>query len=100
MQDCRQRLTAALCSVFTQCLSPKQLPLLSLNFPAQHLLPPPPPHTHTQMHAQGSPTPQQQRSTETYRHALAVTAVRPASDGTPFLYTLNLSCPEVGGGAS
>lgn len=29
---------------------------------------------------------------ETFRHALAVTAVRPIADGTPYLYTLNLSC--------
>lgn len=33
-------------------------------------------------------------SKETYRHSYAVTGYRPALDGTPFLYTLNLSCPQ------
>ncbi len=42
---------------------------------------------------QGSPT-LRALSRETYRHALAVTAVRPGLDGTPFLYTLNMSCPQ------
>lgn len=48
---------------------------------------------------QGSPTTAERRN-ETYRHALAATTVRPGMDGTPYLYTLNLSCPEVrlGGG--
>lgn len=43
--------------------------------------------------SQGSPT-LRALSRETYRHALAVTAVRPGLDGTPFLYTLNMSCPQ------
>lgn len=43
--------------------------------------------------SQGSPTPLE-RSKETYRHALAVTAVRPGMDGTPYLFTLNLSCRQ------
>lgn len=43
--------------------------------------------------SQGSPTPQELRR-ETYRHALAVTTVRAANDGTEYLYTLNLSCRE------
>ena len=37
-------------------------------------------------------------SRETYRHALAVTAMRPGLDGKPYLYTLNLACSEVGRG--
>jgi hypothetical protein len=32
---------------------------------------------------------------ETYRHALAVTTTRPGLDGKPYLYTLNMSCPQV-----
>lgn len=47
--------------------------------------------------SQGSPT-AADRSQETFRHALAATAVRPGMDGTPYLYTLNLSCPEVRAG--
>jgi hypothetical protein len=43
--------------------------------------------------SQGSPT-ESNSSQETYRHALAATTTRPASDGTLYLYTLNLSCPE------
>ena len=43
--------------------------------------------------SQGSPTLTSQSGT-TYRHARAVTAVRPGLDGELFLYTLNLSCPE------
>jgi len=31
---------------------------------------------------------------ETYRHAMAVTAARPGLDGSLFLYTLNLACPQ------
>jgi len=31
---------------------------------------------------------------ESFRHALAVTSVRPGMDGTQYLYTLNLSCPD------
>lgn len=34
------------------------------------------------------------QSKETYRHALAVSATRPGLDGTPYLYTLNLSCRQ------
>lgn len=33
-------------------------------------------------------------SRESYRHALAVTGVRAGTDGTPYLYTLNFSCPQ------
>eukprot|EP00195_Chlamydomonas_chlamydogama_P003864 CAMPEP_0202921462 /NCGR_PEP_ID=MMETSP1392-20130828/77409_1 /ASSEMBLY_ACC=CAM_ASM_000868 /TAXON_ID=225041 /ORGANISM="Chlamydomonas chlamydogama, Strain SAG 11-48b" /LENGTH=251 /DNA_ID=CAMNT_0049615033 /DNA_START=212 /DNA_END=967 /DNA_ORIENTATION=+ len=43
--------------------------------------------------SQGSPTPLNP-SKETYRHALAVTSVRPGLDGTPYLYTLNMSCRQ------
>jgi hypothetical protein len=31
---------------------------------------------------------------QTYRHALAVTTVRPDTQGNPYLYTLNLSCRQ------
>jgi len=31
---------------------------------------------------------------ESYRHALAVTTTRPAMDGSLYLYTLNLACPD------
>lgn len=45
--------------------------------------------------AQGSPNTQQTvESKESYRHSLAVTGMRPGLKGTPYLYTLNLSCPE------
>ncbi len=44
--------------------------------------------------SQGSPTVLETKRKETYRHALAVTAVRPDSQGNPFLYTLNLSCRQ------
>ncbi|KAK9839951.1 hypothetical protein WJX74_001041 [Apatococcus lobatus] len=45
--------------------------------------------------SQGSPNSQQTvESKESYRHALAVTGMRPGLKGTPYLYTLNLSCPE------
>lgn len=42
---------------------------------------------------QGSPS---IRSTdrENYRRAYSVTAARPGTDGTPYLYTLTLSCPD------
>ena len=42
---------------------------------------------------QGSPS---IRSTdrENYRRAYSVTATRPGLDGTPYLYTLTLSCPD------
>ena len=44
---------------------------------------------------QGSPNTQQTvESKESYRHSLAVTAMRPGLKSTPYLYTLNLSCPE------
>ena len=43
--------------------------------------------------SQGSPN-AQVTSKETYRHALAATAIRPGNDGTPYLYTLNLSCRQ------
>ena len=36
----------------------------------------------------------QNPSKETFRHAIAVTAWRPGQQGTPYLYTLNLSCPD------
>ncbi len=42
---------------------------------------------------QGSPNMSDQRK-ETYRHALSATSVRPGLDGTPYLYTLNLSCRQ------
>ncbi|KAF8063737.1 PPD5 [Scenedesmus sp. PABB004] len=42
---------------------------------------------------QGSPTVSSIKA-ETYRHALAVTTTRPGLDGKPYLYTLNLSCPQ------
>lgn len=48
---------------------------------------------------QGSPTVANPRP-ETFRHALAVTTTRPGLDGKPYLYTLNLSCPQVGWAAS
>jgi hypothetical protein len=31
---------------------------------------------------------------QTYRHALAVTTVRPDTQGVPYLYTLNLACRQ------
>ncbi|KAL6763124.1 hypothetical protein V8C86DRAFT_2507771 [Haematococcus lacustris] len=43
--------------------------------------------------SQGSPT-NLSAGKESFRHALAVTGVRPDGTGTPFLYTLNLSCRE------
>ncbi|KAF6251169.1 lumen targeted protein [Scenedesmus sp. NREL 46B-D3] len=43
--------------------------------------------------SQGSPTVANPRA-ETYRHALAVTTTRPGLDGKPYLYTLNMSCPQ------
>jgi hypothetical protein len=39
---------------------------------------------------QGSPT-ITSRTKESFRHALAVTTYRPGQDGSPYLYTLNLS---------
>ncbi len=71
-------------------------------------------HTHTHMHVHTRVT-QMQNSTratgggapartcfflcvcvcvQTYRHALAVTAMRPDSQGMPYLYTLNMSCRQ------
>ena len=44
--------------------------------------------------SQGSPT-LSSTTRETYRHALAVTAARPGlEEGSLFLYTLNMSCPQ------
>eukprot|EP00775_Hariotina_reticulata_P002083 gene2083-2402_t len=43
--------------------------------------------------SQGSPT-IASRKAETYRHALAVSTTRPGLDGSPYIYTLNLSCPQ------
>ncbi|WIA34603.1 hypothetical protein OEZ86_012923 [Tetradesmus obliquus] len=43
--------------------------------------------------SQGSPTVANPRA-ETYRHALAVTTTRPGLDGKPYLFTLNMSCPQ------
>jgi hypothetical protein len=43
--------------------------------------------------AQGSPN-LLSASKETYRHALAATAVRPGLDGSPYLLTLNAACPQ------
>ncbi|GMH40436.1 hypothetical protein BSKO_08340 [Bryopsis sp. KO-2023] len=42
---------------------------------------------------QGSPTPTDS-SRETFRHQYSVTSVRPGQNGEPYLYTLNVSCPE------
>jgi hypothetical protein len=59
--------------------------------------PHPPRHTnnnHQPTNHQGSPTVSNPRP-ETFRHALAVTTTRPGLDGAPYLYTLNLSCPQV-----
>jgi len=44
--------------------------------------------------SQGSPTLLETQRKETYRHALAATTVRNGLDGTPYLYTLNLSCRQ------
>ncbi|KAF5830124.1 hypothetical protein DUNSADRAFT_15015 [Dunaliella salina] len=44
--------------------------------------------------AQGSPTVTNPTGKETYRHSLAATTVRPDRKGTPYLYTLNLSCRQ------
>lgn len=43
--------------------------------------------------SQGSPTLLEQTK-ETFRHALAATTTRPGLDGSPYLYTLNLSCRQ------
>ena len=42
---------------------------------------------------QGSPN-MANPNKETFRHAISVTAWRPGLKGTPYLYTLNLSCPD------
>ena len=42
---------------------------------------------------QGSPS-IASRAKETYRHAWSVTSHRPGLDGTEYLYTLTLSCPD------
>ena len=56
-----------------------------------------PPRSHPCCHPphapQGSPTPLSTRR-ETYRHSLAVTTERAGVSGAPFLYTLNLACPN------
>ena len=44
-------------------------------------------------HVQGSPNMANPKK-ETFRHAIAVTGWRSGLKGTPFLYTLNLSCPD------
>ena len=44
-------------------------------------------------HTQGSPN-MTVKTKETYRHALAATTTRAGLDGTPYLYTLNLSCRQ------
>ena len=45
--------------------------------------------------SQGSPSERSyDGARETYRHAWAVTGVRAGERGDPFLYTLNLSCPQ------
>ncbi|MEW5316997.1 MAG: hypothetical protein WDW38_008332 [Sanguina aurantia] len=43
--------------------------------------------------SQGSPT-VSNNSKESYRHALGVTTYRKTEDGTPYLYTLNMACPQ------
>lgn len=43
--------------------------------------------------SQGSPN-MANPNKETFRHAIAVTAWRAGLKGTPYLYTLNLSCPD------
>lgn len=43
--------------------------------------------------SQGSPNIYSQTN-QTYRHALAVTVSRPGLDGSPYLYTLNVSAPQ------
>ena len=45
--------------------------------------------------SQGSPSARSyDGARETYRHAWAVTGVRAGKGGEPYLYTLNLSCPQ------
>jgi hypothetical protein len=44
--------------------------------------------------SQGSPSERSPGVRETYRHAWAATGVRAGKGGEPFLYTLNLSCPQ------
>jgi hypothetical protein len=58
----------------------------------------PHPSVHTHAHAQGSAT-IASKARETYRHSLAVSGVRPGLGGEPFIYTLNVSCPEARWGA-
>lgn len=43
--------------------------------------------------SQGSPRPGN-TAYETYRHAYSVSATRPGLDGTPYIYSLSLACPE------
>lgn len=49
--------------------------------------------TNSWHHLQGSPNMANPKK-ETFRHAIAVTGWRSGLKGTPFLYTLNLSCPD------
>lgn len=42
---------------------------------------------------QGSPT-TINPSRETYRHSLNITSIRNGEQGTPFFYTLSMSCPQ------
>lgn len=43
--------------------------------------------------ARGSPT-MLEATKETYRHQYAVSAVRKGDDGTPYIYTFSVQCPE------
>jgi len=46
--------------------------------------------------SQGSPNSLQPEAKETFRHSFSVSAVRPGQvDKTPYLYTFNVTCPEV-----
>lgn len=44
--------------------------------------------------SQGSPNRLSPTAKETFRHALSVTTVRDGSDGTPYLFTYNIACPD------
>jgi hypothetical protein len=69
-------------------VSPYCIPTASLCAELAHVI------THVTSSMQGSPTVANPKA-ETYRHALAVTTTRPGLDGKPYLYTLNMSCPQV-----
>ena len=45
------------------------------------------------VHCQAAPNLSSGRS-ESFRHALAVSTYRPGLDGTPYVYTFNLACPD------